>query len=74
MEEMLGSKIAIRLIKSKQKYHNILKTIKSQKQQAQVKIGKVQKENENAQANNVQRMIKLETLIWQYWKKYQIKF
>ena len=47
MRKMIDPKIEAMLVKSKQKYHNILKTSKGQNQQAQRKIGNIQVENEN---------------------------
>ena len=47
MRKMIDPKIETKLVKSKQKYHNILKTSKGQNQQAQSKIGKIQVENKN---------------------------
>ena len=42
MEEMIDPKIEIKLVKSKQKYFNNLKTLKDQNQQAQGKMNKIQ--------------------------------
>ena len=47
MEQMIDSKIATKLIKSKQNHFHNLKTSKYQNQQAQVKIGKIQLENKS---------------------------
>ena len=63
LRKMIDPKIAKKLVKSKQNYFHILKTSKGQNQQAQSKIGKIQIENENQQANYSQMNIKLETLI-----------